>query len=149
MHIPPPVPFTLAWIAQSLIVRKNRDTPVPVLSRAAGAAVGGVSLALMGGTVAQFRLGDTTIDPARPDRSSTLITTGPNRLTRNPIYLGFAGLLVAHALWRGSLTAALPVAGFVAAVTPQIEHEEDALMSRFGRAYARYVGRVPRWVSWR
>ncbi|NHB85534.1 isoprenylcysteine carboxylmethyltransferase family protein [Tessaracoccus sp. HDW20] len=79
--------------------------------------------------------------------ATSLIVTGPNRLTRNPIYLGFAGLLTAHALWRATPAALLPVAGFVAALTPQIGHEEEALLTRFGDDYGSYVRRVPRWVG--
>ena len=144
MHIPPPVIVAAALLAQRKLAG-SADTAPPA-ARVAGAVVGAVSLTLMGGTVAQFALAETTVDPARPGAASALVTTGPNRLSRNPIYLGFAGLLVAHALWRGSAAAAVPVVGFVAGLTPQIRREEEALLDRFGRAYAAYVRRVPRWI---
>ena len=150
MHIPPPVPFAAAWLTQRLLSRRKKGAPerkVPAVAKLAAVGVAGVSATMMAGTFAQYRLGDTTVDPTRPDRTSALIVTGPNRITRNPIYVGFAGLLTAHALWRGSVSSLLPVAGFMAAVTPQIEQEEDALMTSFGRGYARYVKRVPRWLG--
>ncbi len=148
MHIPPPVPFTAAWLAQTAMTRERPEGRRPPKALRAAAAITGATAALaMGATFAQFQLSRTTVDPAHPERASTLIVTGPNRLTRNPIYLGFAGLLVAHAMWRGSGRALLLTAAFAVAVTPQIEREEEALLARFGRDYAGYLRRVPRWIG--
>lgn len=158
MHIPPPVFFLAALLSQGVLARGSRrrqgaDAAAPEpgasaapVTKVVSVAIAGASAAAMFGTAAQFSLHDTTVDPGHPDRASALITTGPNRLSRNPIYLGFAGLLVARALWLGSGRAMLPVAGFLAAMTPQIEQEEEALLRTFGADYARYVRRVPRWI---
>jgi hypothetical protein len=59
-----------------------------------------------------------------------------------------AGVLVAHALWRGSWRALLPVAGFVAYIDRvQVAAEERALHERFGAEYDAYVAAVPRWLD--
>ena len=55
------------------------------------------------------------VDPLHPDRAGQLVVEGPNGLTRNPMYVGMAGVLVAHAVRRGSWTALLPAALFVGA----------------------------------
>src|SRR5437764_409508 len=58
---------------------------------------------LTGGWVAVvFVRRKTTITPG--EVSSDLVTDGPFRLSRNPIYLGMALILVAVALLLGSLT---------------------------------------------
>ena len=64
------------------------------------------------------------------------------------MYVGLAGLLVAHAAWRGSWAALEPVAGFVLLVDRlQIKAEESALLDRFGAAYAAYRAATPRWLG--
>ena len=64
------------------------------------------------------------------------------------MYVGMAGLLVAHAVWRGSWAALLPVAGFVAVIDRlQVGAEEPALVESFGDEYESYRASVPRWVG--
>jgi protein-S-isoprenylcysteine O-methyltransferase Ste14 len=88
------------------------------------------------------------VDPLEPARASTLVTTGPNAITRNPMYVGLTGLLVAHAILRGSWPALAPVAGFVAYLDRvQIRAEEKALLVRFGAEYDAYRSQVPRWLG--
>jgi protein-S-isoprenylcysteine O-methyltransferase Ste14 len=83
-----------------------------------------------------------------PSKATTLVTTGANRLTRNPMYLGLAGILTAHAVARGSWAASLPVGAFVAVMDRvQVPAEEAALEERFGEDYRAYVADVPRWVD--
>lgn len=64
------------------------------------------------------------------------------------MYVGMAGLLVAHAILRRSAVAVLPVAVFVLAVDrSQIRAEEDALSAEFGDNFERYCRSVPRWLD--
>lgn len=73
---------------------------------------------------------------------------GPNAVSRNPMYVGLAGLLVAYAIDRRSLAALGPVAMFVLAIDRlQIPTEEAALRDLFGEDYEAYVRRVPRWLG--
>jgi protein-S-isoprenylcysteine O-methyltransferase Ste14 len=66
------------------------------------------------------------------------------------MYVGLTGVLLAHAMWRGSWRALLPVAGFVAVVDRvQIAAEEAALRERFGDDYEAYLAAVPRWLDLR
>lgn len=118
------------------------------MSRAAGALIALGAAALAASAMDQFRRHETTVNPIAVDRVTSLVETGPNAITRNPMYVGLAGLLVAHAVMRRSWLALLPVAGFVAVIDRlQIRDEEVALRQRFGPAYDEYVARVPRWLG--
>jgi protein-S-isoprenylcysteine O-methyltransferase Ste14 len=112
---------------------------------AAGVAAG--SMALMGSAVAAFRKHQTTVHPLHPEQAQHLVVDGANAVTRNPMYVGMAGLLAAHAVARGGLFTWLPVAGFVAAIDrAQIPPEERALSALFGEEYAGYQQAVRRWL---
>ena len=111
----------------------------------------GVSLASMsmaGAAASRFRRSGTTVEPFHPEKASVPVTTGPNAISRNPMYVGMAGLLVAHAIWRGSWVALPPVAAFIAFIDRvQIRAEESALLEKFGSEYAAYRAGSPRWLS--
>ena len=107
-------------------------------------------MALAGAAAGQFRRRGTTVDPFEPERASALVTSGANALTRNPMYVGMAGLLVANAVRRGSWTALLPVAAFTVVIDRvQIAAEETALLAKFGPQYDAYRAAVPRWLDGR
>ena len=113
---------------------------------AGGAA--GAALVLAGAAARQFHRQGTTVDPFDPALASSLVTTGANAVSRNPMYVGMTGLLVAHAVRRGSWTALLPVAAFLLVIDRvQIAAEEEALSAHFGADYERYRERVPRWLG--
>ena len=91
---------------------------------------------------------DTTVDPVHPDRASVLVTSGPNSISRNPMYVGLGGLLVANAVWRGSWIGLLPVVAFGAFIDrTQIRAEEVALLDKFGAEYDAYRASTPRWIG--
>lgn len=119
------------------------------MGRTVGAAtISVVSFSVAGTAASRFRQSGTTLEPFQPDRASILVTSGANAISRNPMYLGLAGLLLAHAVWRGSWSALLPVAGFVAFIDrAQIQAEETALLEKFGAAYAAYTAKTPRWID--
>jgi protein-S-isoprenylcysteine O-methyltransferase Ste14 len=103
---------------------------------------------LAGAAAGQFRRRGTTVDPFEPERASVLVTTGANAVSRNPMYVGMAGLLVANAVRRGSWTALLPVAAFTFVIDRvQIAAEEAALLAHFGAEYEVYQATVPRWLD--
>lgn len=83
----------------------------------------------------------------KPDRSSSLVTTGLFSISRNPMYVGLALLLTGWALLLGTLLpwAGLPI--FVLLITElQIRPEEAALERLFGAKYEGYRKSVPRWI---
>ena len=85
-----------------------------------------------------FGRADTTADPVRVERASTLVTTGVYARTCNPMYVALALLLASWAAWLGQWTPLLGPALFVLYVTRfQILPEERALFALFGEDYAR------------
>jgi protein-S-isoprenylcysteine O-methyltransferase Ste14 len=106
------------------------------------------SATLAGASSRSFRRAGTTVLPFHPEQTSSLVTTGVNSVTRNPMYVGMAGLLLAQAVHRGSRTALAPVAAFVLAIDVyQVRFEEAALRERFGDVYDAYSQAVPRWLD--
>jgi protein-S-isoprenylcysteine O-methyltransferase Ste14 len=106
------------------------------------------SAGLAEGSAKSFRASGTTLNPFDPAQASVLVTSGPNAISRNPMYVGLTGLLVANAVRRGSWTALAPVAVFVLVIDRfQIESEESALLARFGAEYEAYQAAVPRWLD--
>lgn len=89
----------------------------------------------------------TTVNPLAPERSARLVVDGPNRYSRNPMYVGQALLLFGWALWLAHPLALLSWPVFPAYIARfQILPEERALAARFGDAYAAYRARVRRWL---
>jgi len=141
----PPAALLAAAMLQRLAPAGASAVP---LRRTGAALLAAGSGALLLGTLATFRRRNTTVDPTTPQQSSALVTSGANRFTRNPMYLGMSGLLSAHAMWRGSWQAWLPVAAFAATTDRfQIPREERALREKFGSSYTDYCSAVPRWLG--
>ncbi|VTR77199.1 MULTISPECIES: methyltransferase family protein [Cellulomonas] len=143
--VPPAVLAVAAFGVQLALARGARPSAGSLV---AGAPVAVTAGWLLGDALVQFRRARTTVDPVAPTRATALVLTGANQVSRNPMYLGMAGALLAHAVARRSPGAVAPVAAFVAVLSVgQIAAEEQALTERFGGAYARYRSQVPRWVD--
>ena len=75
------------------------------------------------------------------------MTSGIFALSRNPIYVTDVLLLVAWALWLGSLVSWTGPPLFVAIVTRRfILPEEAKLAASFGESYESYKAKVRRWL---
>ena len=142
----PPFVALAAALAQRRLAGRR---PAPGAGRAAAAVTLSLAAVAMDTVAALgFRRVGTTLDPHRPDQSSALVMTGAHSISRNPMYLGLAMVLTAHAIWRGSWVALAPVAGFVLYIDRlQIPTEEAALSQRFGAEYDGYRAAVPRWLG--
>ena len=146
MKVPPPLLALVAGLVQRAL---TGPTPRPARPRlATSSAVALASLAMAGTASRRFRRSGTTVNPFHPERASVLVTDGANSVSRNPMYVGMAGLLAAHALWRGAWVAWLPVVGFVTLIDRrQIRAEESALSATFGTDYEAYRSSTPRWLG--
>jgi protein-S-isoprenylcysteine O-methyltransferase Ste14 len=75
-----------------------------------------------------------------------LVTGGPYRWCRNPMYLGhlifLAGLALALRSWLAAAVFAFHTAWFDA----RVRKDEARLAARFGDAYRDYARRVKRWI---
>ena len=108
-------------------------------------AVIGIAVALSG--VISFRRVQTTVNPLRPETSTSLVTTGIFSRTRNPMYFGMLLGLLAWAVYLASPLALLGPVAFALYITRfQIVPEERAMNSLFGSAFSEYSQRVRRWL---
>lgn len=96
-------------------------------------------------SVITFYQNKTSILPHRPD--SALITSGPYKITRNPIYLAFILTQVGIALvnQNGWILMFTPVS-IVILNEKVIKKEEAYLTNIFGTKYQRYLLQVRRWL---
>jgi protein-S-isoprenylcysteine O-methyltransferase Ste14 len=91
-----------------------------------------------------FKRHKTTVKPF--EESTFMVTSGVFRITRNPMYLGFALMLAGIAVLLGSITPWIVVAGFPMLMEKLfIQIEETMLEARFGSAWLEYKQRVRRW----
>ena len=146
--IPPPV---VVAIVASLMWLTNRTLGIGqfdfVWLRPLSVALLIVSLLLMAYAVASFVSVKTTVNPLRPARASSLVTTGIFKFSRNPIYLGDLLMLAAFSLWLGNVVNLAFLVLFVAYINRfQIVPEERALTQLFGENYIAYCARVRRWL---
>lgn len=103
----------------------------------------GVTLAVWGNR--QFSRAGTAVNPFEP--ASALVTSGPFRVSRNPMYLGMVLVLFGTAvLLRELLPFVIPFLFAWLIASRFIQHEEDRLHAQFGDAYDAYTRRVRRWL---
>ena len=95
----------------------------------------------------EFRRAKTTLNPTKPESSSSLVRTGIYRHTRNPMYLGFLLMLVGWAILMGNAVSFLGLPLFVLYMNAfQITPEERALTTIFGEEFRAYRSDVRRWI---
>jgi protein-S-isoprenylcysteine O-methyltransferase Ste14 len=76
-----------------------------------------------------------------------LITTGPYKFSRNPLYLGGNGLIFFGAcLLLGSPSGLVITALHLPLIDLFIRREEKQLQAKFGEEWLRYKKRVRRWI---
>lgn len=142
----PPVLLVLtiaaAWVLQIVV-------PLPwpgggdTASRIAGLGLGAAGVVLMVWALITLRRARTTIMPN--EAASALVTNGPFRFRRNPIYLADMLILLGVAellrnIWLVLLTPAFGLLVTWLAILPEERHLE----ARFGDAYREYKERTRR-----
>lgn len=92
-----------------------------------------------------FKRESTTVKPL--ETTAALITDGPFRFSRHPMYLGMVAIVLGVALLLGSASSFVgPVAMIVTLEALFIPHEERSLEATFGATYTDYKKRVRRWL---
>ena len=115
--------------------------------RGLGLGVAGVAAALMGSAATAFRRHRTTVHPLHPEQASHLVVEGPNAVTRNPMYVGMAIVMLGLALILASPSSlVMIVVGVLVIDRFVIRREEAYLEGKFGEEYRAYRGRVRRWL---
>ena len=104
-----------------------------------------IGLGLTISAASGFMRARTTLDPH--GSVSNIVTSGPYRFSRNPIYLGFVFLLIGFPfIFRTYWGLILSPLLMVLMNWLVIRHEEAYLEKKFGEAYAGYKSRVRRWL---
>jgi protein-S-isoprenylcysteine O-methyltransferase Ste14 len=78
----------------------------------------------------------------------TLVTSGPYRYVRHPMYtaiavFGLGAFVLAPANW---LILVPGVVGFLGLMAVRVKHEEEVMLERFGEAYRAYMQRTGRFL---
>ena len=114
-------------------------------SQVFGAALFGFGVVVIAWAVRTMERGGTSPDAAL--HPTALVTRGPFRFSRNPIYLGFLLIYAGGGLLLNSLWIVLLVSGVIAGLTQAIiVRDEQLLEKRFGDEYRAYRARVRRWL---
>jgi protein-S-isoprenylcysteine O-methyltransferase Ste14 len=123
--------------------------PIPALDGAAGNAIG---LALAAGGVvltfgAQLAMGDAWRIGVDPEERTPLVTGGPFKLVRNPIYSAMIPTVLGLVLMVPNALAIAVLAGLVTALELQVRLvEEPHLLRTHGEEYASYAAQVGRFI---
>lgn len=146
--VPPPL-YALAAavmaVGINLLTPAWRLLPAPVLWIGVALMAAGVAIIVI--AVLQFMRARTTIEPMDPSRTSSMVTTGVYRVSRNPTYLAmFAEVLGLALILRNPLAMIGPLLFPVVITIVQIIPEERALGLKFPEQYQQYCARVRRWI---
>jgi protein-S-isoprenylcysteine O-methyltransferase Ste14 len=149
VRIPPPLFFVagllVAWWLDSRLTFEiaRSGAGAAQITLGVAAVVVGVGVAAWG--VVTYVRARTAIVPIRPARQ--LVVTGPYRLTRNPMYVGFTSVYVGVALWLNAAWPLVLLPGVLGSLyVLVIRREEQYLSIEFGDAYEAYCRRVRRFV---
>lgn len=146
VKIPPPLCFFLilmvgilldsAWISGHLAA-----TNLTVI----GSLIAIISFIYLVLAAQKHKNAGTNIEPWKP--TTTIISDGVYKYSRNPIYVAMAAVYVGLAVAAGSWAALLllPVCLLVIRVHV-INREEAYLEDKFGKEYLDYKARVRRWL---
>jgi protein-S-isoprenylcysteine O-methyltransferase Ste14 len=148
LRIPPPIVALLVAAIMWGISLATPPVEMPGLIRLTTAiafALAGVLIAISG--VIAIRRAETTLNPLKPETTSTIVTSGVYRFTRNPMYVGLALVLLAWAVFISSAWSLLGVVCFILYMNRfQIMPEERVLSGMFAASYAAYQAKVRRWL---
>ena len=111
---------------------------------------GGVALVVLGVVItvgSQRAMGGSWRADVDPDSRFPLVTTGPFRLVRNPVFSGSAVSVVGLFLVVPNVVSLLMIVAFLAALEIQVRLvEEPYLLRVHGDAYRAYAARTGRFV---
>lgn len=100
---------------------------------------------LMGVSVAMFKRHKTSVVPKRTPES--IITSGPYKYSRNPIYVADAVILLGFVLTLGSVISIALVPAFAWVIRKRfINGEEAGIRTEFGQAFDDYCKQARRWI---
>ena len=147
LKFPPPI-WALAYVVIAYgLSRLAGGDPIPYLPGVPFAVVlivAGVALSVS--AAALFRREGTELNPASATNQK-LVTSGPFRFTRNPMYLGLVLVTLGIAFWVGTWPMFLaPIATFATANWAHIPFEEAKMRRQFSPDFEQYTRKARRWI---
>jgi len=146
VRLQPPIIYAISIL--SAIGLNNiwpQAMPYGLHGRTIGVILIAVALLIATWSLQAFYKANTDVRPDRPD--SALITTGPYRFTRNPLYIVLTLTQLTVAVWLDNLWVLLLVIPSVIVISLYaIAREEAYLEKLFGQDYLDYKRRVRRWL---
>jgi protein-S-isoprenylcysteine O-methyltransferase Ste14 len=145
----PPVALTVLFALMMWLMSTYEASLTFLLPwrRAIAFLVCGLGLAIGLGGVVAFRRVDTTVNPITPEATTSIVTSGLYRFSRNPMYLGLLFILIGWALFLSHLLAFALLPLFVLYMNRfQIIPEERILSAKFPHQFATYKDTVRRWT---
>jgi protein-S-isoprenylcysteine O-methyltransferase Ste14 len=143
----PPVALALAFLVGLAV---QWLYPLPFLPRDfpsswVGAAIFASGFVLVAWAFATMRGAGTRVETVEP--TTVIVTSGPYRYTRNPIYVGMFIGLVGLTIGFDSLWIAIALLPFYLVIRyGVIAREESYLERKFGDVYRSYKSQVRRWL---
>ena len=128
-------PDTLVWA----------DLALPQWVQWLGVVLGGISIPLL--AWAQLALGSNFSPTLHVRQEHTLVTSGPYRYVRHPMYTSlFLSLSAILLLTRNWLVGGIPLVGLSVILLMRLPREERAMTEKFGDEYREYVKRTGRFL---
>src|SRR5690606_34163874 len=148
IHYPPPLIY-VAGLGAGWLLQRWRSLPITPEDSPFGLAIGGMGvliwLVIFASALVAFRRQRTTLIPNQP--AAALVTRGPYRFTRNPMYVSLVALYLGVS-FLGNSWWPLFLLPIVVIVVDRavIAREERYLASAFPAEYNAYAARVRRWL---
>jgi protein-S-isoprenylcysteine O-methyltransferase Ste14 len=147
VKVPPPIWMFVMLLAAYAMQRSFAWAAIVYFSSLPLATLliaAGIFLAAWGRST--FAAAGTEIIPASATNKK-LVTSGPFRFTRNPMYLGVSVLTLGIACYAGTLPFfAIPILLFLLCNFVFIPFEEAKMQRQFSGQYTDYLRRVRRWI---
>jgi len=145
-RIPPPVYFLAAVILMillNLFIPIGRWLHYPW--RYFGIIIIALGFSLSLGSGIFFRKLGT--NPRPGSKANLIVTKGPFKFTRNPMYLGLITMLIGISILLGTFAplVAIPIV-FIILHTQFVLREEKWMEEWFGESYLEYKSKTPRWL---
>jgi protein-S-isoprenylcysteine O-methyltransferase Ste14 len=142
----PPFVYLTSLVSGALI---HLAIPLPFLPETLAVPLGvplvAVAIALFSYSVAKFRAAGTPVPARKP--TTEIVSTGPYRFSRNPIYLAFSVFQLGIAIGVNSVWLLATLVGAVTLIHYiVIPREELYLEGKFGAQYLGYKASVRRWL---
>ena len=148
MRVPPPIYFATTMLLGHWFstLASLQITFLPeVISNLIGYALMSLAIVLVILSQIELRRAKTGQFPGTP--TTSLVTTGPYAISRNPIYLAWAIFQLGFGIWfRNAWIVVLLAPAIFLVNLLAIIREEQYLQEIFGISYQDYTSRVRRWL---